>query len=240
MSEETQEDREHTASVPPNETHQTADKANQEPSLGPACLVIGILSLALLCIVCAFGSFFAFSDQHALAVKGINMQLIPWIETSQLSEQDQSQIVTKLRDLIAPLEAKSFDKRQMTRLRNCLQDNPVLLWGGIEKLQGQGKAAGLTDLEVETLNRVCQRLLRGSAERKFGRNDIEFTIQNCSKVREGGQSLIVLDSLTADQIREFMTRAEQLVEQNEIPNEPYDKTAGQAFAILVESALKVD
>lgn len=237
MSEEKTEPTEEDG-VQPNEGVQNAEPP--EPSLGPACLVIGILSMALMVIVCAFGSFFAFSDQHSLAIKGINMQLIPWIETSQLSKQDQDQIVTKLRDLIAPLEAKTYDKRQMTRLRNCLQDNPVLLWGGIEKVQQQAASSGLTELEQETLDRVCQRLLRGAAERKFGRNDIEFTIQNCSKVREGGQSLIVLDNLTAEQIREFMTRAEQLVVQNDIPNEPFDKTAGQAFAILVDTALTVE
>lgn len=213
---------------------------HQEPSLGPACVVVGIVSLALMCSICAFGSFFMFSDQYSLAVKGINLQLIPWIKTSQLSEPNQQIIISRLEELIPQLEAESINKQQLTRLHNCLQDNPVLIWGGINSILRQAESAGLSEIEVETLNRVCERLLRAASERKLGRNDVEFAIQNCSKVRPNGQSLDVLEPLTADQIREFMTRAEQLVEQNGIPNEPFNKTAGEAFVILVDAALDVD
>lgn len=214
-----------------------AQEEHQEPSLGPACLVIAILSLATFCAVCAFGSWFTFSDQYPLAEKGITQQLIPWVETSQLAETDRDAIVQELNDLIPMLREESIDKRQLTRLHNCLQDNPVLLWGSIQEIEKQAGNTELTETEQTTLTRVTQRLLRAAAERKLGRNDVEFAIQNCAQVREDGQSLEIVAELNADQIREYMSRAEQLVEQNGIPNEPFEKSAAEAFSFLIESAL---
>ncbi len=210
---------------------------HKEPSLGPACLVIVILMLATLCIVCAFGSWFMFSDQYPLAEKGIERQLVPWIEQSQLATEDKEQILAKLDSLLPQIRERTLDKQQLTRLHNCLQDNPVLLWGAIDAVVAQASDAGLSETEQESLERVSQRLLRAAAERKLSRNDLEFTIQNLAQVNKEGQSLEVVGSLTGDQIREFMERAESLVERNKIPNEPYDKTPAQAFSALVDAAL---
>lgn len=209
----------------------------KEPSLGPACLVVAILSLAVLSSVCAFGSWFMFSDQYPLAVRSINEQLIPWVQTSQLSPGDQAQIVGELQRLLPRLEARSIDKQQLARLHNCLQDNPVLLWGGIESILAQARQAGLTETEQLALQRVTERMMRAAAERKLSRNDLEFTIQNCSKVRQHAQSLEVVSPLTAEQIREFVQRAEQIVDRNGIPNEPYNKTPAEAFHMLIDASL---
>lgn len=214
-------------------------KELKEPSLGPACLVIVILGLAVTCIVCGLGSWLMFSDQYPFAVKSINQQLIPWVETSQLSDQDQRSIVGDLRGLLPKLESRSIDLQQLTRLKNCLQDNPVLLWGGIESIIAQAPGAGLTETEQQALQRISERLLRAAVERKLSRRELEFAIQNCSRVREGAQSLEVISPLTAEQIREFMQRGEQIVERNDVPNEPYDKTPGEAFSLLIDAALNV-
>lgn len=181
-----------------------------------------------------------FSDQYPLAIRSIQEQLIPWIEGSQLGEEDKEAIVTELEELIPTLEARAIDKQQLTRLRNCLQDNPVLLWGGVETILSQAEQAGLSETEQQALQRISQRLLRGAAERKLSRNDLEFTMQNCARVREGKQSLEVVTPLTAEQIREFLKRAEQVVERNEIPNEGYEATAAEAFHLLIDAALDVD
>ena len=212
----------------------------REPTLGPACLVISILLLAVFCSVCAFGSWFMFSDQYPLAERGITVQLIPWIETSQLSVEDKESIIADLNALLPQLRERTINQRQLTRLHNCLQDNPVLLWGCIQAILSQAEQAGLTETEQAALIRISQRLLRAAAERKIGRNDVEYAIQNCAQVRENQQSLQITEQLNAGQIREYMQRAEQLVEQHEIPNESYDRTPGEAFRALLDKALDVE
>lgn len=211
----------------------------KEPSLAPACLVIVILSLAVFCSVCGIGSWFMFSDQYPLAVKSINTQLIPWIESSQLSGEDQEQIIAELNTVLKKVEDRAISSQQLTRLRNCLLDNPVLLWGCVDNIIAAAPNAGLSETEQEALARVSQRLLRAAAERKLSRKDLEFTFQSSSRVRKDRQSVEVVGPLTAEQIREYMKRAEQIVDRHEIPNEPYEQTPAEAFHVLIDAALTV-
>lgn len=227
----------HNFGVSSDKTAVENESSQKEPSLGPACLVVTILSLAVFCSVCGFGSWWVFSDQYPLAERGIEQQLIPWVETSQLPLDDRESIVDQLQKLLPKLREREIDKGQLSRLRNCLQDNPILLWGGVESILAQAEGAGLSETEIESLDRITDRLMRMATQRKLGRNDLEFTIQNCCEVRADQLSVEVKNNLTAAQIREFMKRAEQLVEENDVPNEPYDKTPAEAFRILIESAL---
>ena len=214
-------------------------KQSGEPSLGPACLVVAILGLAVGSAACGLGSWFVFRDQPALAVKAIEKQLIPWVEGSQLAPADRASIVKQLEKVVDDIQAGAIDKRQLSRLHNCLQDNPVILWGGVQSIESQAKEAGLTELELETLKRTNQRLLRMATERLMGRNDLEYTIQQLSEVSKQGDTLQVNSNLTADQIRSYIKRVESLLVRSKVPNEPFEKTPAEAFAILLEAALTV-
>lgn len=216
---------------------QENETEHKEPSLGPACLVLVILALALICAFCGFGSWIMFSDQYPLAKKGVEQQLIPWVKQSQLAESDKESIVTQLEELLPTLEARSISKEQLLRLRNCLQDNPVLLWGGVQSILQQAEESDLTETEREALVRLTQRLMWMATERELSRNDIEFTLQPCAKVRDDRLGLEVVTGLNGDQIRDFMKRAEQLVQHSDVPNQPFETTPAEAFKILIDASL---
>ncbi len=217
----------------------TAPPPPGEPSLGPACLVVSILSLAVFSSVCAFGSWIVFSDQYPLAEKAITKQLIPWVETSQLAKSDKESILSQLRELTPIVAQREISKKQLLRLRNCLQDNPVLLWGGVQSILAQAPTTDLSETELATLTRLERRLMRMAAERKLSRRDLEFTLQEFSDVRADGLSIEVKSNLNAEQIRMFMKRAESLLNSNQVPNEDFDKSPAETFEILVENALEV-
>ncbi|HBE67934.1 MAG TPA: hypothetical protein DDW52_07275 [Planctomycetaceae bacterium] len=216
-------------------TEQTDE--HKEPSLAPACLVVAILGLAAVCAFCGFGSWIVFSDQYPFAYKGIDEQLIPWVKQSQLAPEDKASIVDQLQELLPIIEERSIDKEQLLRLRNCLQDNPILLWGGVQSILEQAEGTDLTETERETLKRLTERLMRMATDRLLARNDMEFTLQPCATVRDDQLGLEVRTDLTGDEIRKFMERSEQLLQNNDIPNMSYDKTPAEAFGILVEAAL---
>lgn len=209
----------------------------KEPSLGPACLVIAILAMAIFCIICGLGSFLTFRDQYPLAEQSITRQLIPWVQSSQLAADDKRQIVAQLQALIPRLQAREISTQQLTRLHYCLQDNPVLLWGGVQSILAQAATVGLTETELAAVERISQRLLWMATDRQLSRRDLEFTLQNCATVREDGTTIEVRDDLSADEIRNFMTRAEQLFKNHDVPNQAYDKSPAEAFAILIDKAL---
>lgn len=228
--------------------NETESNKPKEPSLGPACLVVAILSLAVFFAVCAFGSWIMFADQYQYAEPAITEQLIPWVEQSTLAAADKESILLQLEELLPKIRNREMDSTELFRLRNCLQDNPVLLWGVVQSVVAQAEqlaanSAGATDpitpVELEALARVEDRLLRAAAERKIGRTDLEITLQSCAILNKDQTNLEVKPSLEPAQIREFMTRAERLANMHEIPNEPYEKTPGEAFKALIDAALQL-
>jgi len=242
-------DSKETASGNFAEDTSAAQNKPKEPSLGPACLVVAILSLAIFFAVCAFGSWIMFADQYQYAAPAIDEQLIPWVEQSSLAMADKESILLQLEELIPKIRNKEMSTKQLYRLRNCLQDNPVLLWGVVQSVQSQAKQLstetsgdpeGLTPVELEALDRIEDRLLRAAAERKIGRNDLEITLQTCAVLSKDQAGLEVKPELTPTQIREFMKRAEQLIKNQKIPNEPFEKTPGEAFKALIDSALELE
>jgi hypothetical protein len=211
-----------------------------EPSMGPACLVIVILAMAIFMAVCGFASFFYFSDQPALAERGITQQLIPWVETSNLSPGDKQAIINQLQATVEKVKSRTLSSRQLSRLKNALEDNPVLLWGTVEAVMAQADDAGLPEVEIEAVKRLTERLLRSAAERKLGRNDLVFQLETCTHMRADGQGLEVNTPLTAEQIRTFLSRAESFVNGRDVPDAPYEKTVPEVFQGLIEEALSVE
>jgi hypothetical protein len=233
-----------------NSTHPAPDQASgdgskggndrlPEPSMGPACLVIVVLVLAVFFAFCAFGSFFFFSDQPALAERGINEQLIPWVESSNLSPADKRAILADLSDAVERVKSRELTSRQLSRLKNALEDNPVLLWGTVEAVMAQADEAGVPEVEIEAGKRVTQRLLRAAGERKLGRNDLVYMLEGCTHSRADGQGLEVNSPLTANQIRDFLGRAERFADGVKVANEPYEKSVPEVFRGLIEEALSV-
>lgn len=219
-------------------TPATAERL-REPSLGPACLVIAILTTAVFFAFCAFGSFFFFSDQPALAERGISEQLIPWVERSNLSPIDKRQILSDLQDTVEKVKSRTLTSLQLSRLKNALEDNPVLLWGTVEAVLGQAADAGMPEVEIEAGRRVVQRLLRSAAERKLGRNDLMYQLEACTHASADGQGLEANRPLNSQQIHDFLVRAERFVNAREVANEPYEKTVPEVFRGIIEEALSV-
>jgi hypothetical protein len=242
----------------------TVDAAKpKEPSLGPACLVVAILSLSVFFAVCAFGSWIMFADQYKYAEPAISEQLIPYVEQSTLATEDRESILLQLEALLPKIRNKEMTTKQLYRLRNCLTDNPVLLWGVVQSVVSQAKkllvesragSDGMTAVELEALDRIERRMLRAAADRKIGRNDLELTLQSCAVLAKNQSGLEVKPDLTPTQIREFMTRSEQLISRVEeivnredqakskpkSPIEPYEKTPADAFEALIRSALELE
>ena len=93
-----------------------------------------------------------------------------------------------------------------------------------------------------------------AADRKIGRNDLELTLQSCAVLAKDQSGLQVKPDLNPTQIREFMTRSEQLINRVEqvltreeqvngkktSPIEPYEKTPADAFQALIQSALELE
>ncbi len=111
--------------------------------------------------------------------------------------------------------------------------------GKCRSVMARAKEAGLSDLEIESGKRICQRFLHSAALRKLGRNDLVYALETCTHTRADGEGLEVNDKLSADDIRKFLDRAEKFANKLEVPNEPFEKTVPEVFRGLIDEALTV-
>lgn len=213
--------------------------SNKEVPLAPACLIVVIFFCVIMSVVCAFLSWYINQNQSETAARALREQLIPWIEQSALEPTDKSAISSELADLATQMDSKSLNEGELRRLRFCLTDNPVLMWGFVQAAVGKiEQSTELTDLEKEQARLTADRLLRLVSESKLTRSALEFILQTVTLARSDGSGLVVKDNPTTDDLRTFMKRGAEQADGLKSAPEPYEKSPAQVFHMMVEAALE--
>jgi len=162
----------------PDTVNSSSPPKAKDVSLGPACLVVLVFLLVILCIVVAVMSFLLTGKQGGRAAYAIREQLIPWVDQSSLSKTDQVAIIEELTSLASEMEQDKLTSRQLTRLGVRLSDSPILQWGVVEEIHRRAQASkGLSANEKEDFSRLCDRWLRSAGEGKMSMPDMEFAFQ---------------------------------------------------------------
>ena len=131
-----------------NPTTSPDPTGDKDVSLGPACLVVFVVGLMLICIAVAYMSFMLTGNQGPRAARALREQLIPWVDDSALSKTDQAAIIDELNDLASKMDRGDLTSRQLSRLGIRLTDSTVLQWGVVEDVQRYVKQSqGFTDNE---------------------------------------------------------------------------------------------
>jgi len=222
-----------------NTSSASNDPASQKDvSLGPACLVVFVVGLMLLCIAVAYMSFMLTGNQGPRAARALREQLIPWVDDSALSKTDQTAIIDELNDLASKMERKELTPRQLSRLGIRLTDSTILQWGVVEDLLRYVKESkGFNDDEKEDIQKTCDRWLRCAAEGKLSMTEMEFVFQGCGLKEPRSGRLSLRKDLTDDQVRELHRRVLGVCEKYKISTEPYNKSPAQVFHSMMEDGL---
>jgi hypothetical protein len=222
-----------------NNTPAGNDATNQKDvSLGPACLVVFVFGLMLLCIAVAFMSFMLTGNQGPRAAQALRKQLIPWVDDSALSKADQSAIIDELSDLASQMERGELTSRQLSRLGIRLTDSTILQWGVVEDVLRYTKASkGFNDEEKEDIQKTCDRWLRCASEGKLSMTEMEFAFQGIALKEPRSGRLSLLKELTDDQVREFHRRVLGVCEKYKTSTEPFNKSVSQVFHMMMEDGL---
>lgn len=210
----------------------------KDVSLGPACLVVFIFMLVVLCIVVAFMSFLLTGKQGGRAAYAVREQLIPWVDQSSLSQADQMAIIEDLMSLASRMERDELTSRQLTRLGVRLSDSTILQWGVVEEINRCAQASDvLTEKEKSDFAQLCDRWLRSAGEGKLAMAEMEFAFQSIATKDPRSGRLTLRDDVEDEQIREFYRRVLAICERQKISVEPYEKSVSQAFKRMIEDGL---
>jgi len=232
-----------TDSSASSNTGATPANTGKDVSLGPACLVVFVFFLVLLCVAVAVMSFMLTGNQGKRAAYALREMLIPWVDASALAKTDRDVIIDDLQQLAGRMEREELTSRQLTRLGIRLSDSVVLQWGVVEDTVRAAKSSqGLTETEKLDFQHTCDRWLRSASEGKLTMTEMEFAFQGvATKEPKSGRLTIRRDGNKGpsdEALREFHRRVSAIVEKHAVSDEPMDKSVSQVFKGIIEDGLK--
>ena len=176
--------------------------------------------------------------QNIQASSALRAQLIPWIESSSLSEADRTSIIEQLNELIADMDAERLTRTQLTRLNFRLSGAPIFQWGVIEAIERHANASTeLSEAEKQALSVACNRLLQTALDGHIAMEQMEFAVQQvANKERQSGR-LTARDDISAADMREFLRRITSVSDRVKTSAEPLEKSVSQVFRMMIDDAL---
>jgi len=206
--------------------------------LGPACLVVFVVCLVVLCIVVAYMSFMLIGKQGGRAAYAVREQLIPWVDQSSLSKSDRTIVIDDLTKLASDMDRNELTPRQLTRLGIRLTDSTILQWGVVEEINRRAASSdGFTDEEKEDFSKTCDRWLRTASEGKLSMTEMEFAFQFAATKEPRSGRLILKKEISDEQLREFHRRVLAICEKHKVSTEPFDRSVSQVFKMMIEDGL---
>jgi hypothetical protein len=210
----------------------------KDVSLGPACLIVVVIGAICLSLgMIAMAAMMTGSKGHRAAYS-VREQLIPWVEQSSLSRQDQQNIVERLSGLSEAMEREELSTRQLSRLVLRLTDSPVLQWGVVEQLNRAAQASTMTEPEKIEFRAACDRWLRSASQGRLSLQDMEFAVQNVATKDQRSGRLTIREDTNEDRLREFQRRISTISDKQSITSEPFDKSVSQVFMKMIDEALE--
>jgi len=218
----------------------TAKQVEGEPSLGPACAFFFLATCAFGSVALIATAWYISGNQAERASAALRSQLIPWVELSTLAPTDKAQIIERLNELVADMDAERLEERQLTRLNFRLSGAPIFQWGVIEQvLAAASKNGELSTKEKEDLVLETDRLLRTVQNGRLSMEQLQFATQTVAQQEVKTGRLSIRPNLSTKEIQECSRRIVSLNDEAKTVKGSMDKSVSQVFRAIVEDALEV-
>ncbi len=215
----------------------------KDVSLAPACGVFFIIAGVVFAVGMAVVAVMLIGKQDEMAIQALDNQLIPWIEQSELKDDDKNRIVDKLTEVTSEIRQGAIDDRQLQRIRTRVTQNPILQWAPIQQtLDFAEKSDEFSDAEREQLQRISDRLLQACEAYQFNMEDLGIVLQNLVTQESKSMRLVIKKDITHSDVVTFMQRAEEMLDRREIKLDETKRgrSVSVVFNQMIDEALDVD
>jgi len=229
-----------TQSSTNSKTQNSPTQAEGEPSLGPACAFFFLAFCAIGSVALIATAWYISGNQAERASTALRSQLIPWVETSSLSEPDRSSIIEQLNELVSDMDAERLNERQLSRLNFRLSGAPVFQWGVIDQLlAAANQNSELSSKEKEDLVSETDRLLRTVQNGRMSMEQLQFATQSVAQQEVKTGRLSLRNEVSTKEIQECARRITAMNDEAKTAKGSMDKSVAQVFRSIVEEALAV-
>jgi hypothetical protein len=187
----------------------------------PAIIAVMVLLLMAGFIACGFATWMLFNKRAEFAAKTLRDGLVPDLQQTQLSASEKDAITRQLTDVVQRLEQGILDNRQATGIMQRLVSLPLLAWGDLDGLQALIAERGWSESDVQAADRALSRAKRAVELGRAQASDIETILDPVTVAASGRLRRKLNLQPTDQQIRECLSRATQLADQEQVPDQSF-------------------
>lgn len=205
-------------------------------------VAIGCGLLALVGVVAiGIGSFYVASNARPFAAKAVVTGIESVVAETDLSEEQKNQIVVRVEELGEDFAAGNLTLEELGQIGQEIAESRTIIAGGVEFIVRKGieDKAELDEEQSAQVKLLVQRLAGGIAEEKLEKDDFE-PLMEIVLVKTGESSYEVRDDLSKEDVTKFLVELEKMVDEAEIPNEPYEVDIASEIDRIVDSVRDVD
>ncbi len=211
-----------------------------EPSLGPACAFFFLAACAFGSVALIATAWYISGNQAERASAALRSQLIPWVEISTLAPTDKAQIIERLNELVADMDAERLDERQLSRLNFRLSGAPIFQWGAVEQIiAAVNQNSELSSKEKEDFGLETDRLLRTVQNGRLSMEQLQFATQPVAQQEVKTGRLSLRENPSTKELQECSRRIISLNDEAKTVKGSMDKSVSQVFKAIMEDALTI-
>jgi len=203
---------------------------------GKVAIGCGVALLACV-LVCAGGAWWLYSNARQLASEAMAAPLRQVINQSNIPSDQKRRLVERVDDLKGRFAAGEITANELGRVVEQLAQSPILPMGAVMLVEQQYVApSSLSDEEKQDARLTLDRFARGLYEKKIDTDRIEHVITPISTQDAQGDRQLKQNP-TADELREFLARAQASADNADVSDEPFEVDLAAAFDRAVADAL---
>lgn len=194
------------------------------------CLIMMLLAVIALGIL----GYVVYTNGKAIAVNTIRAGAVQMVNESELTDEDKRQITAQIDRVANDFKAGKITLEQVGEIFEELGQSPLLAIGMVYVIeQKYVTPSGLSEEEKAEAKLTLQRAARGLHEGEIAQYEIEEAAAPIMSTGPNGEQQLK-DSVTDEELREFLANLKTLVDDYEIPAEEFKVEIGDEFRKAVD------
>ncbi len=163
--------------------------------------------------------------------------LVEMIEDSSIPLDEQASMIEQIDRLTDSFKSGDIGPVQLTEIIADIASSPVMAVIVVFAVETRYIiSSGLNDAEREAAKVTLQRLARGVIEKQISEEQLERVLEPVTHRTNDDQ--VLKESITDDDLREFLLRAEALADEAGVSKEPIEVHLGDALKEAIDRALE--
>jgi hypothetical protein len=194
------------------------------------CLVMLVLGVIAAGVI----AYLVYTNAKSIGVNFARQNMVQAVESSDLSEADKREVVAQIDRVAEDYKAGKITTEQLGEIATELMNSPLLIVGMVYVIdQKYVISSGLSDDEKTEARLTLQRAARGLHEKKLSQEEVQQAAAPLMEAGPDGKKQLK-ETVTDEELREFLTDLKQLVDEAEIPEEEYKVEIGAEFRKAVD------